>query len=65
MKQVGAIYKNETMGILFRTFSQLDLEQLLYVFYAINSHQKKLDKLDSESILCTYEGHTIFSIFWD
>ena len=52
------------MGMLFRTFSEIDLQQLLSVYEAIDSN-KKIDQIDPESILCTFEGHTIFSIFWD
>ena len=52
------------MGMLFRTFSEIDLEHLLSVYEAIDSN-KKIDQIDPESILCTFEGHTIFSIFWD
>ena len=50
--------------MLFRTFSEIDLEQLNTTFNEINKRQK-LTAIDKESILCTYEGHTIFSIFWD
>ena len=31
-----AICNNKTLGILFRTYSEVDLEQLLYVFSAID-----------------------------
>ena len=55
---------NKFSGMLFRTFSELDLEQLHSVSQAI---QQKLiiSEIDPESVVCAYEGHTIFSIFWD
>ena len=56
--------QNKFAGMLYRTFSELDLEQLHSVSQAI---QQKLiiSEIDPESVVCTYEGHTIFSIFWD
>ena len=39
--------------MLFRTFSEIDLEQLLNLFSAIDS-DKKIDKIDPDSFLCTY-----------
>ena len=55
---------NKIIGMLYRTFSEIDLDQLLKVFSAIDS-EIKIDKIDPETILCTYEGHTVFSIFSD
>ena len=59
-----AICINKTLGMLFQTYSEMDLEQLLHVFLAIDV-DIKIDMIDPESILCTFEGHSIFSIFWD
>jgi len=50
--------------MLFRTFSEVDLKQLEKIYEEIDSRQK-LSKIDTETILCMYEGHTIFSIFFD
>ena len=52
------------MGMLFRTFSEIDLEELRIVYQAIDA-RRKIDEIDRESIVCTYEGHTVFSIFSD
>lgn len=46
--------------MLFRTFAEIDLYELQQVSKAL---KKRMPKIDMESILCTYEGHTIFSIF--
>lgn len=51
-------------GMLFRTFAEVDLQQLYIIFKKIESRQR-LDDIDIESVLSTYEGHTIFSIFAD
>ena len=50
--------------MLFRTFSEIDLWQLDTVMKAVDKNQK-INQIDPESIVCTYEGHTIFSIFFD
>ena len=50
--------------MLFRTFSEIDLEQLNSLIKAIKTRQK-LPYIDLEAVLSTYEGHTIFSLFWD
>ena len=34
------------------------------MFTAIDD-DKKIDIINPESILCTFDGHTIFSVFWD
>ena len=52
------------MGMLFRTFSEIDIEELRNVYDAIDE-RRKIDEIDRESIVCTYEGHTVFSIFSD
>lgn len=57
-------YENKISGMLFRTFSEIDLWQLDTVMKAVDKNQK-INQIDPESIVCTYEGHTIFSIFFD
>ena len=54
----------EISGMLYRTFSEMDLWQLDGIAKALDK-KTKLTEIDLEAILCTYEGHTIFSIFWD
>ena len=51
-------------GMLFRTFSEIDLWQLNQLWEALES-RSKLIPIDPQAILSTYEGHTIFSIFFD
>ena len=51
-------------GMIFRTYSELDL----YELEEINNQLKesiKLRDIDLESILSVYEGNTIFSIYFD
>lgn len=50
--------------MLFRTFSELDLWQIKNISDTLDK-RNKLTKIDSNTILTTFEGHTIFSIFWD
>ena len=49
-------------GTIFRTFSEVELLELKDITYAL---EEKFDigYIDLETILSTYEGHTIFSIF--
>ena len=51
-------------GMLFRTFSEIDLFEISEIFGSIKEKTKIRD-IDPETFLCTYEGHTIFSIFFD
>ena len=62
-------YKDNTKdqqikSILYRTFSELDLYELKQVRDAIQERQP-FSKIDPESIICNYEGHSIFTIFFD
>ena len=57
----GTIEKNIS-GMLFRTFSEVDLFELKRISTALLERQK-LPELDLRTILSVYEGHTIFSIF--
>ena len=49
-------------GMLFRTFSEIDLFELKRVSQAIVD-RTKMPEIDPKSIVSVYEGHTIFSIF--
>lgn len=51
-------------GMLYRTFSEIDLCELLKIQNAID-RRAKIGFIDHESILANYEGHSIFSIFFD
>ena len=54
----------EVSGMVFRTYSELDL----YELQEINAQLKestKLPDIDLEAILSIYEGRTIFSIYFD
>ena len=48
--------------MLYRTFTELDLRQLNQI---MATKSKKANNIDLETILSTYEGHTIFSVFFD
>lgn len=50
--------------MLYRTFSEVDLQELSKIQEALDARQKIPD-IDLDTILSTYEGHTIFSIFFD
>lgn len=50
--------------MLFRSFTEMDVKQLEQIFESINN-RTKIEAIDISSILSTYEGHTIFSIFFD
>lgn len=47
---------------LFRTFAEIDLAELCQIRAAI-SRKKKLPMIDPQTIVSSFEGHTIFSIF--
>ena len=51
-------------GILYRTFAEVDLYDLQMINESIR-RGAKLEAIDIETILSTYEGHTIFSIYWE
>ena len=57
-------FSNMIAGIVFRTFSDIDLQQLKDISKAIEQRQK-ITNIDDESILCTFKGQTMFSIFKD
>ena len=50
--------------MLFRSFSEMDLKQLDNIAESIQN-RTKIDKIDISAMLSTYEGHTIFSLFFD
>ena len=54
-------YTKEFSGILYRTHCYIDLLDLQYIDTALKNGEEYYIELDT--ILSTYEGHTIFSIF--
>ena len=56
--------KYKISGMLYRTFSELDLFELLRIQKSAANHLT-INYIDPEAILANYEGHTIFSIFFD
>lgn len=50
--------------MLYRTYSEIDLCELQQLQDLIE-RRAKINYIDPESILANYEGHTIFSIFFD
>jgi hypothetical protein len=51
-------------GMVFRTYSELDILQLSQVNKDLKD-KRKIKDIDHETILSTFEGHTIFSIYFD
>ena len=49
-------------GMIYRTYSELDLLELLDVKIALEK-KEDIGHMDMETILGTYEGHTILSIY--
>ena len=58
---VGKKWNNQYTGILYRTYTMLNLLELERLDEASNKHEDLYVGLDA--MLSTYEGHTIFSIF--
>ena len=54
----------EISGWLYRTFSELDLYEMNDIHKKIKM-RKPVGYIDPKSVLCNYEGHTIFSLFYD
>ena len=50
--------------MLYRTFSEVDLQELVQIVEALEARQK-MPEIDPQTIICQFEGHTIFSLFWD
>ena len=51
-------------GMLYRTFSDMDLYELNQIVKNIEGRQR-MSYIDPEAIVSSYQGHTIFSIFFD
>ena len=51
-------------GMLYRTFTELDLLELRHINRALRAGLKT-HQIDIDTILSTFEGHTIFSIYFD
>ena len=49
-------------GIVYRTCSEIDLLDLLQINTALKK-KERLGHIDMSTILATYEGHTIFSLY--
>ena len=46
----------------YRTFSEVDLQEILRIKEAIENHQKPAN-IDLQLLTCLFEGHSIFSLF--
>ena len=55
---------NNISGMLYRSFSELDLQEMNEIHKLI-AHRKPIRYIDPEAILCNFDGHTIFSLFFD
>lgn len=49
---------------ILNSFSEIDLHELLNIVKAI-TQSKRIPDIDKQTILCNFQGHTIFSIFFD
>ena len=56
--------KMEISGWLYHTYSELDLYEMHDIHVKIRE-RKPIGYIDPQSILCNYEGHSIFSLFYD
>ena len=51
---------------MFRTYTELDLYELQAINKDIDEKLGRISQeIDPETILCTFDGHTIFSIYFD
>ena len=57
---------NKDDGMLYKTYSEVDLFELLRLNTLMKDNES-LEKeiIDTETILSTFEGHTIFSIYFE
>ena len=51
-------------GLLYRTYSEVDLFQLRKINELLGTEELDKEIIDTETLLSTYEGHTIFSIYF-
>ena len=51
-------------GILWRTYTELDLFEMERINECIRK-KEQIEDIDKEFMLGIYEGHTIFSIYFD
>ena len=56
--------KQSFSGMLYRTFTELDLLELQAIDKRVHSGLQ-LQEIDQDTITNTFNGHTIFSIFFD
>ena len=49
-------------GMLYQTYSELDVVQLLEINEALEN-ELRIPDIEMKSILATFEGHTLFSIY--
>ena len=66
-KKLSSRLENEKQsfsGMLFRTFTELDLLELQAIDKRVHSGLQ-LQEIDLDTISNTFNGHTIFSIFFD
>lgn len=51
-------------GMLFRTYTEIDLFELKHINKALQT-RTKLSNIDLVTILSTFDGHSIFSIYYE
>ena len=60
----GGKIEKRISGMLFRSFSEIDLFELKKICLALES-RSNITQIDLATIISVYEGHSIFSIFQD
>ena len=50
--------------MVYRTCSEIDILDLAQIKVALDN-KEMINQIDLDTILSTYEGHTIFSIYWN
>ena len=62
------IYPNNTSGFyfynksLYRSFSELDLEEMKRIINNLNEDRKKLTQLDSQALNASFAGYSMFTL---
>ena len=59
-----ALQNQNVFAKILNSFSEIDLHELLNIVKAI-TQSKRIPDIDKQTILCNFQGHTIFSIFFD
>ena len=56
--------RDQISGQLYRTYTELDLHELKHINKALVT-QKAIPTIDLTTIMSTFDGHSLFSIYYD